>query len=131
MAVNRPMRSVPTVLQISTLELESSQRSGLAGGRDVRRLETVYQRYKRELLEPNISHEHSFSLLQELHASLQRHADLKKYFWKASESHRTVAKLSLQLGCDTVSSGGVANVSEQYSPPFCRVEVNFNNSQHL
>jgi hypothetical protein len=53
----------------------------------------VYQRYKRELLEPNITHAHSFSLLQELHASLQQYADLKKYFWKARESHRNVAKL--------------------------------------
>jgi hypothetical protein len=78
-------------LQSSTLELDSRQRGGLAGGRDVQHLETVYQRYKRELLEPNISPEHSFSLLQELHASLQRHADLKKYFWKARESYGIVA----------------------------------------
>lgn len=79
--------------QSSTLELDSRRIGGLAGRRDVQHLETVYQRYKRELLEPNITHAHSFSLLQELHASLQRHADLKKYFWKARESHRIVAKL--------------------------------------
>jgi signal transduction histidine kinase len=53
----------------------------------------VYQRYKRQLLEPNLSHARGFSLLQELHASLQQHADFKKYFWKARESHRIVAKL--------------------------------------
>jgi signal transduction histidine kinase len=53
----------------------------------------VYQRYKRELLEPNLSQARSFGLLQELHASLQQHAELKKYFWKARESHRIVAKL--------------------------------------
>jgi len=53
----------------------------------------VYQRYKRELLEPNITHARSFSLLQELQASLQHQADIKKYFWKARESHRNVAKL--------------------------------------
>jgi len=79
--------------QSSTLELDSRQTGGLAGGRGVQHLETVYQRHKRELLEPNIAHAHSFSLLQELHASLQQHADLKKYFWKARESHRSVAKL--------------------------------------
>jgi len=79
--------------QSSTLELDSRQTCGLPGGRGVQHLETVYQRYKRELLEPNITHAHSFSLLQELHASLQQHADLKKYFWKARESHRNVAKL--------------------------------------
>jgi hypothetical protein len=79
--------------QSSTLELDSRQAGGLEGGRGVQHLETVYQRYKRELLEPNIAHAHSFSLLQELHASLQRHADLKKYFWKARESHGIVANL--------------------------------------
>jgi hypothetical protein len=79
--------------QSSTLELDSRQTGGLVGGRGVQNLETVYQRYKRELLEPNITHAHSFSLLQELHASLQQHANLKKYFWKARESHRIVAKL--------------------------------------
>jgi hypothetical protein len=78
-------------MQSSTLELESSQTGGLPGGRDVQHPETVYQHYKRELLEPNISHEHSFSLLQELHASLQLHADLKKYFWKARECYMIVA----------------------------------------
>jgi len=79
--------------QISTLELDNRQTCGLTGGRGVQHLETVYQRYKRELLEPNITHAHCFSLLHELHASLQQHADLKKYFWKARESHRIVAKL--------------------------------------
>jgi adenosylmethionine-8-amino-7-oxononanoate aminotransferase len=65
------------------LELAGSQRAGMAGECNV---ETVYQRYKRQLLDPHNYADHSFTLLQDLHGSLQRHPDLKKVFWKASGS---------------------------------------------
>jgi hypothetical protein len=70
--------------QSSTLELGGSQCGGLGEGRDLQCLETVYQRYKTQLLNPDNSTNHSFTLLQQLHMGLQQHTDLKKVFWKAS-----------------------------------------------
>ncbi|KAJ9577471.1 hypothetical protein L9F63_005972, partial [Diploptera punctata] len=66
----------------STLEIAERKTTALTGGRDTRKLERVYEHFKRELLDPNNSADHSFDLLQELHVGLQRNPDLKKIFWK-------------------------------------------------
>ena len=68
-------------MQSSTLEI-ADKTAALSGGRDIQQLDTLYERFKRELLNPDNSADHSFDLLQELHLGLQRNADLKKIFWK-------------------------------------------------
>ncbi|XP_069701106.1 uncharacterized protein C12orf56-like [Periplaneta americana] len=66
----------------STLELADKKASSPSQGRDVHQLETLYEQYKRELMDPANSLDHSFDLLQELQVGLQRNVDLKKVFWK-------------------------------------------------
>ncbi|PNF34699.1 hypothetical protein B7P43_G05481 [Cryptotermes secundus] len=100
----------------STLELAGCQLGGSAWGHNVQHLDTVYQRYKRQLLDPDNSPHRSFALLQELHTSLQRHADLKKIFWKDQMLyHFLMQRLQLSFPGSPQPLGGLATQNTLYA----------------